>query len=34
MLNNKKDLLILIPAFNEDKTIQEVIKKLKNMVMY
>ena len=29
MLNNKKDLLILIPAFNEDKTIQEVIKKAK-----
>ena len=29
MLNNKKDLLILIPAFNEDKTIQKVIKKAK-----
>ena len=29
MLNNKKDLLILIPAFNEGKTIQEIIKKTK-----
>ena len=29
MLNNKKDLLILIPAFNEGKTIQEIIKKAK-----
>ena len=29
MLNNKKDLLILIPAFNEGKTIQKKIKKTK-----